>query len=143
MTEISSTNPGLTAQIGTHVVVELIAASGASERVEFDIVPDPLADFASGFLGEGTPLAKAIWRKPAGAGLPYRQGDIVRLRVLSVTASQATPTAESAQQREAAARKAIADVERTNAILFASSFSGKWGNYDPEGIEHWEDDKQD
>ena len=143
MTEISSPNPSLTAQTGTHVVVELISASGENERLEFDIVPDPLADFASGLLGEGTPLAKAIWRKPAGASLPYRQGDIVRLRVLSVTASQATPTAESAQQREAAARKAIADVERTNAILFASSFSGKWGNYDPEGIEHWEDENQD
>jgi len=83
MAEISPTNPALTAQIGTHVVVELVSDSGVSERVEFDIVPDPLADFASGLLGEGTPLAKAIWRKPAGASLPYRQGDIVRAPYLT------------------------------------------------------------
>lgn len=35
-------------------------------------------------------------------------------------------------------RKAVAEVERRDAILFASSFSGKWGDYDPSGMEHWE-----
>jgi len=23
-------------------------------------------------------------------------------------------------------------------MIFASSFSGKWGDYDPQGIEKWE-----
>ena len=138
----SADNPALSAQTGMHVVVELITSSGENERLEFDIVPDQLADFASGYLSESTPLAKAIWKKPAGAILPYRQGDIVRLRILSVRASETAPTAESAQQREAAARKAVADVERTNAIIFASSFSGKWGDYDPEGMEHWDKKKE-
>jgi hypothetical protein len=132
----------LSAQTGMHVIVELITVSGESENLEFDIVPEHLADFASGYLSESTPLARTIWKKPAGAVLPYRQGDIVRLRILSVKASEATPSAESAQQREAAARKAVADIERTNAINFASSFSGKWGDYDPSGVERWaEDDK--
>jgi hypothetical protein len=26
----------------------------------------------------------------------------------------------------------------TNATIFAPSFSGKWGDYDPQGIEKWE-----
>ena len=47
----------LTATCGTHVAIELLDASGGRERLEFDIVPDAVADLAKGFLGEGTPLA--------------------------------------------------------------------------------------
>jgi hypothetical protein len=28
-------------------------------------------------------------------------------------------------------------------MIFASSFSGKWGNYDPDGITHWEETPPD
>lgn len=129
----------LTAQTGMHVVVELLDDAGGSEHLEFDIVPDKSADFMRGYLGEGTPLAKAIWGKPAGIRIPYRQADIAGLRILAVTPAETTPAENTAQQREAAMRKAMADVERTNAILFASSFSGKWGDYDPSGMEHWEE----
>jgi len=129
----------LTAQTGSHVVIDLLEDSGGSERLEFDIVPDKSADFARGYLGEGTPLAKAIWGKPAGSHIPYRQADIASLRILAVTPASSAPHKDAAQQREAAMRKAMADVERTNAILFASSFSGKWGDYDPSGMEHWEE----
>ena len=51
----------LTVRTGMHVIVDLIDASDRCERLEFDIVPDQVADFARGFLGEGTPLAQAIW----------------------------------------------------------------------------------
>jgi hypothetical protein len=27
--------------------------------------------------------------------------------------------------------------QRTNAEIFASSFSGKWGDYDPQGMAGW------
>jgi len=33
--------------------------------------------------------------------------------------------------------KALNDAERTNAQMFAASFSGKWGGYDPDGVEEW------
>jgi len=135
-----TSDPGeLTVQTGKHVVVELLDDAGGSERLEVDIVPDQSADFARGYLGEGTPLAKAILGKPAGSHIPYRQADIAGLRILTVTPASSAPGKEVAQQRETAMRKAMADVERTNAILFASSFSGKWGDYDPSGMEHWEE----
>jgi hypothetical protein len=34
-------------------------------------------------------------------------------------------------------------VDQTNAINFASSFSGKWGDYDPAGVEKWEEAEPD
>ena len=145
MNEISSASSSadaLNAGIGTHVVVELVDDAGDFERLEFDIVADKSADFARGFLGESTPMAKAILGKPAGSQIAYRQADIASLRILSVSLASSTPAKDAAQKREAALRKAAADVERTNAILFASSFSGKWGDYDPSGMEHWEEKKE-
>jgi len=130
--------PQLTAQTGTHVAIELLDASGESERLEFDIVPDQMADLANGFLGEGTPLARAIANQSAGSSLPYRLADIVGVRILSVTPARSLPAADVAQQREAAIRKAVEEAQRTDAIVFASSFSGKWGDYNPEGMEHWD-----
>jgi hypothetical protein len=127
----------LTVATGTHVAVELLDAAGRSERLEFDIVPDAAADLARGFLGEGTPLARAIQGKPAGSDLPYEQADIVRVRIVSVAPARSAPDAEAAQQQDAVVRKAVEEAERTDAILFASSFSGKWGDYDPEGMDHW------
>jgi hypothetical protein len=130
-----------TVQAGMHVVLELVDEAGASERLELDIVPDSLADYARGFLGEGTPLARAILDQPAGVTLPYRQADIVAVRILAVTPSASAPDADTARDREETLRRAVAEVERRNAILFASSFSGKWGDYDPAGMEHWEGDQ--
>jgi hypothetical protein len=31
-------------------------------------------------------------------------------------------------------KKTLREVEDTNAMVFASSFSGKWGDYDPDSI---------
>jgi hypothetical protein len=45
---------------------------------------------------------------------------------------------EAASQREAEYRQALADFEKRNAATFAASFSGKWGDYDPDGVEKWE-----
>lgn len=28
--------------------------------------------------------------------------------------------------------------QSTGAIVFASSYSSKWDDYDPEGMEHWD-----
>ena len=131
--------PQSVAQIGTHVVIELADNAGGSERLEFDIVPDELADLAKGFLGVGTPLARAICDQLAGSTIPYRQADIVSVHIVSVAPACTTPNADVAQEREAAVRKAVEEAQRTDAIVFASSFSGKWGDYDPQGMEHWKE----
>lgn len=128
-----------TVQPGTHVVVELLSAGDQPQRLEFDLVPDQAADFSHGYLGVGTPLARAILNKPVGVTVPYRQADILQVRILSVAFAESLPVEDLTQQRQQAARKALQQVQRTNAILFASSFSGKWGDYDPEGIQHWEE----
>ena len=69
--------PPPTVQPGSHVVVELLAASGETQQLEFDLVPDGSADFSRGYLGLSTPLAETILNQPAGAVLPYQQADIL------------------------------------------------------------------
>jgi len=131
-----------TVQPGSHVVVELLADSGETQQLEFDLVPEGSADFSRGYLGLTTPLAQAILDQPAGVTLPYHQADILQVRIITVTDSAPLPLADLAQQREEAARKALQQVQRTDAMIFASSFSGKWGDYDPEGIAHWEETEE-
>ena len=131
--------PGPLVRLGSHVLVELLDASGETQQLEFDLVPDQAADFSRGYLGLSTPLAQAILEKPAGVTVEYRQADILQVHILSVTSSASLPIADLTQQREEAARKALEQVQRTDAMIFASSFSGKWGDYDPDGIAHWEE----
>jgi hypothetical protein len=139
MPEESTPPPEPLVQLGSHVLVELLDSSGETQQLEFDLVPDSSADFSRGYLGLSTPLAQAILSQPAGAVLPYQQADILQATVLSVAPPASLPLADLAQQREEAARKALQQVQQTAAMIFASSFSGKWGDYDPEGITHWEE----
>ncbi len=99
---------GLTVALGTHVEVELIAKDGASERLTFDPVLDEQADFANGFLGVGTPLAQAIWNKEVGEIVPYQLGDVVSVRVVSVTAAERVQEEDVAAKRQAVIQKAVA-----------------------------------
>jgi hypothetical protein len=122
------------AAIGMHVTLELITEDGETEQLEFDLVADRSADFARGFLGESTPLAQAILGQPVGRSLLYQNADIRAVRILSVTPSQAAPEDAEARRQETL-RKAVHQSDTTNAILFASSFSGKWGDYDPTGLD--------
>ena len=136
-----SPNPQPVVQIGTHVVIELLGASVQGERLGFDLVPDEFADLAKGFLGAQTPLARAICGQPAASTIPYRQADITSVRILSVVQAKNPPDNRAARKRKDVVRKAVEEAQRTDAIVFASSFSGKWGDYDPQGMEHW--DKKD
>ena len=138
-----SENPSPTVQPGSHVLVELLDASGETQQLEFDLVPDESADFSRGYLGLSTPLAQALLDQPAGAVLPYQQADILQVSILSLTPSASLPLSDLARQREETARKALQQIQRTDAMIFASSFSGKWGNYDPDGIAHWEETRPD
>ncbi len=125
--------------IGAHVEVELIDAEDQAECMSFDVVPDAEADFGAGFLGVGTPLARAIWRQRAGTTVPYEVADLVAVRVLRVTPGRRAPGAEAAERREAAAR-AESKANLEEAVRLALTVNVKWGDYDPEGLEEgWEE----
>jgi hypothetical protein len=126
---------------GAHVDLEFIDASGGQEALSFDIVPDKLADFKNGFLGEKTPLAQAISGHFAGEHLPYRVDEIVEIHILDVQRSQAKPDQGIEARREAALRKAVNQSDLTSTVLFASSYNGKWGDYDPTGLTEEDEDK--
>lgn len=129
--------PLLRAVVGTRVELELVDERGAAERLAFDLVTDADADVEAGRLGIDTPLAKAIRGQLAGATVPYSMGDIRSVRLLSVAPAAAPPPeGESAEDRrrrvlEEARRKA----ERTQAEIFASTFTSKWGGYDAEAMD--------
>lgn len=129
--------PNYTVQLGLLVRVE-ISYQDENDQLAFVIVPDDQADFGAGFLGESTPLAKTILGEETGAQIPYFKGDAHSVRVLSIEPTDRTPSLETAERREKKMKEAVQQVERTNAVIFASSFSGKWGDYDPEGIEAWD-----
>lgn len=126
--------------VGRHVELELKYQDGAVEPVSLDVVADAAADFERGFLGESTPLAKAIMGHQAGETIPYRAGDIVQVRILNVAAELSAPPQDLSERREEATRKAVHDANQTSAIIFASSMNSKWGDYDPDGLK--EDDEE-
>jgi hypothetical protein len=128
----------LPVSLGAHVAIELLSQSGESERLEFDLVPDDQADFYSGLLGESTPLARAILGQTVGSLVPYRQADIQQVRILTVDPSARQASSEAAARRKAAVQEAVKQAERTNALIFATTVEGKWGEYDADGmIENW------
>ena len=132
--ENSPSSCPLQAVVGTHVTLELITEANETERLEFDLVADRSADFARGFLGESTPLAQAIYGQTAGRSVLYQNADIRAVRILAVEPSQFVPEDADARRQETL-RKAVRKSDSTNAIIFASSFSGKWGDYDPNGLD--------
>ena len=131
----------LTVRPGLLVQVEISYAPGAEvekERLEFVIVPDELADFPAGFLGQGTPLAQAVLGEPVDSVIPYFIGDALSITILAVSQTSKTASQETAARRQERYRQAVEQADRTSVMIFASSFSGKWGDYDPQGIEKWE-----
>jgi hypothetical protein len=125
--------------IGVHVELELVDEQGQCEPMAVDIVKAQAADLAQGFLGANTPLARALRGQTAGSEAPYVMGDIRRVRILRVTPSQTIAPADAKERRAAVLQKALSDAERTNAEMFAASFSSKWGDYDPQGIADWDE----
>jgi len=123
-------NPVLVA-LGTHVEVELIDETGSTEHLAFDLVPDEQADFANGFLGAGTPLAQAIWSRRAGELVAYRLGDVISVRLVTVTPAVRKPEEDVAAKRQAVIQRAVAESERISDMVFALAVGSKWGDYDP------------
>lgn len=127
----------LPVKLGMQVELELIDLRGEAERIGVQIVTQRAADFAAGRLGENTPLAKAILGRFAGSVLTYRVGDLRQVKIISVLPAQLDKLPDAEARREAAIRNALDEASQRDAMIFASSFSGKWGDYDPEGIEAW------
>jgi hypothetical protein len=132
--------------IGCHVELNLLDRAGNKDRLEIDIVADESADFSQGFLGESTPLAKVLMGEKAGNVIPYLKDDILAIEILTVVPSTVEPPVDVQEKRRSMMNKAIREVEHTSAVVFASSFSGKWGDYDPDSLptdEKPEDDISD
>jgi hypothetical protein len=139
MTELSTWDASPPVKVGTHVTLDLIDEHGGRERLELDVVPDSAADFDAGLLGIGTPLGKAIGGRRAGATAPYIRGDLRAVAIVAVRPAAAAPPHDAAERRQAALDKAAGEIAKTNAQIFASTFEGKWGGYNPEGMDHWDD----
>ncbi len=120
--------------VGCEVEIELVDRAGNKERLKFVIVEDKAADFTHGYLSINTPISRALLGEKAGVIIPYLKDDILSIEILTVTESTSKPPQDAAEKREAMMKKTMREVEDTNAIVFASSFSGKWGDYDPDSI---------
>ncbi len=120
--------------VGCQVEIDLIDREGNREHLKVVIVKDESADFAQGYLGENTTLAKALIGERKGTTIPYLKDDILGIEILSVSKPGNVPAEDVAEKRKAMMKKTQQEVEDTNAMVFASSFSGKWGDYDPESI---------
>jgi len=120
--------------VGSKVEVILRDRQGREERLAATIVTDDAADYTHGFLGQSTPLAQALMGERVGTVIPYLKDDIYSIEIVAATKSELDAPKDAAIKRQAALNKAARAVEDTNAMVFASSFSGKWGDYDPDSI---------
>jgi hypothetical protein len=124
---------------GYRVVVDLVNEDGSSERLAFQIVPNELADFLQGYLGEDTPLGKAILGHKAGDRVEYQVEDIVEVRIVGAELADTGPDESVPERRLESLRKALKQTELANMIAFAASFNSKWGDYDPKSLsDEWE-----
>lgn len=139
----STDEQGLKIWAGRSVILEVRYAGGESERMELSVVPDTAADFTRGLLGEGTPLGKAIIGKTAGSSIDYHAGDIVALRVISVSEGTGETPEDLTQRRAEAQRKAVEDADKTSLLIYASSMNSKWGDYDPGILQKDDADADD
>lgn len=121
--------------IGCHVVVELIDEQGGRETLAFDLVLENAADFGRGLLSVESPLGQAVRGKFEGSDVDYRMGDIRRVRIVSVGPAQHTADLDASARRQQVLAEARRKAERTNADMFASSFSGKWGDYNTDDMD--------
>lgn len=138
------TDPKIPARLGCLVEVELISQAGTGEKLAFTLVEDDQADFESGFLGLGTPLARTILGKMAGVQLPYHAGDLKSVKILSVQAGGRPQSGDAPARRQAAIEEAIKHSDYVNAMIFAGAVNSKWGDYDIDKLDpsQWETDKK-
>ncbi len=116
--------------LNSRVKVALVDSSGVIEELEFTLVTARQADLKSGLLDENTPLGQALMGRASGDTIPYHVGDLREVRVLSVKTGETAISPEAAQKRRADVKKAAAQSEITNQMIFATASGSKWGDYD-------------
>jgi hypothetical protein len=119
--------------LGARVRVELVDELGGVEALDLVLVPDADADLARGYLGQGTPLGRAILGQAAACRLAYEQGDIVAVRLLSVVPGD-LPDSGAAADRHAVIQQAVARSDAQDMARLALTVDVKWGAYDPDGV---------
>jgi hypothetical protein len=120
------------------VELELLSRFEPPEHLRCVVVSPDAADISRGYLGSNTPLAQTILGHQVGEQLAYTQGDLVGIRILSaVPAPEIDPEDAARRRRDEVARDERL-IAQKNAAAFAASFSGKWGDYDPDGVDRWE-----
>jgi hypothetical protein len=122
----------LFAAVGVQIELELLADE--AERLSLEIVPDDQADFYAGFLGESTPLAQALLGRQAGE-VVNTPGGQARILALCKAEQGLRQAKENAARRQEALEQTQKEIARTNAITFSTTVEGKWGDYDPDGID--------
>lgn len=127
-------------ELGCRLLVEFVESSGETERRQFSLVPTERADFKSGLLDESTPLGRALLGHFAGQTIPYRLGGLKEVRILAVERAAETAPAEAANKRRADVKKAEAQSEITNQMIFASASGSKWGDYEVDMDKLLEED---
>lgn len=126
---------------GVQIDVALIDQRGDAEPLSFVIVAETSADIDQGFLAASAPLAKAILGKRVGSEIPYRSGDVVAVRILHVGEERRAIPEDAATRRQETVKKALQEAERTTIHMFATSFSSKWGDYDPDALAFGNEDQ--
>ena len=146
MDNLSTWDESPPVKVGTHVVVVLIDEQGGREQLALDVVADAGADFDAGRLGIGSTLGKAIGGRRAGSVAPYVMGDLRQVEIVAVRpmdALAAGAAEDTAERRQALLDKAAQAIAKTNAQIFASTVEGKWGGYNPDGMDHWDDENRE
>jgi Family of unknown function (DUF6504)/Transcription elongation factor, GreA/GreB, C-term len=128
--------------LNCRVLVELVDTSGQAERSEFILVPADQADLKSGLLDENTPLGRTLMGRHAGEKVPYRAGDLKEVRILAVQPGDGAVSSGAADKRREDVRKAAAQSEITNQMIFATASGSKWGDYDVDMDKLLGDDNQ-
>jgi len=128
---IPAYNHGMQVTVNTTVTLLLFTASGASEQLTLHLVADGQAEPRQGFNGISAPMSRAILGHSEDETIAYTQGDITRIYILSVAPLQSTAPQPSGDVLQAA----MEGIQHTNMVLFASSYSSKWGDYDPDVID--------
>jgi Transcription elongation factor, GreA/GreB, C-term len=118
-----------------------VDSSGEAEQREFTLVTGKQADFKSGLLDENTPLGRALLGHRAGETLPYKTGDLGEVRILAVETGDGSIPSDAAGKRRAAVRKAAAQSEITNQMIFSTASGSKWGDYEVDMDKLLKDDE--
>ena len=116
--------------LNSRVKVALVDSTGQTEEMEFTLVTARQADLKSGLLDENAPLGRALMGRSLGDRIPYTLGDLREVCILEIESGEAAISPEAAQKRRADVKKAAAQSEITNQMIFATASGSKWGDYD-------------